>query len=142
METCEILWKGHPLAHLTDGINIKGCKVRKGKKCPVPADVAGSLKRDFPDSVEVVSGTPVEPGSAGDPVARLKAAKRDIRTDTAGLLTDIPTLPGAMRKALSDLGKEGDPKAVVPAEHRAWAAVWCVLTDRKALAHRLLAAEG
>jgi len=142
MTSCTIKWRGHKLPHLDKTFNIKGVRIEKGKEIDVPATVAGSLKRDYPDSVEIVKGEPVEPGSSGDPVARLKAAKRDLRTDVIGLFADVPVLPGDMRKALSNCAKDVDPRTLVPADLRAYAALWCRLSGRDELAQKLLAADG
>lgn len=140
--TCRIVWKGHALAHLDKVVNIKGHKIVKGQEIEVPATVAGSLKRDYPDSVEVRSGDPVTPGSSGDPVARLKAAKRELRTDVAGLLGDVPVLPEGLVGKLLQHKKDEDPRKLVTPDLRPWVAIVLKCSGRVELAQKLLVADG
>ena len=135
--TCTIQWNGDPAHPRAEGVNIKGLRIRKGQH-DVPDTVAYALRANYPGQVKVLSGTPVEPGGAGDPAQRIKAIKADMAANPRAMLAGVAEVPRDLRVALDKVKADEDPRAVVPVPHRAGAALYCVLVGRRALAEQLL----
>lgn len=137
VSTCVLVWLGSPAEHLDKGTDCKGYQIRKGVPIEVPADLAGRLLATHgPASVKIARGKPMQVGSLTDPVAQTKRIKRDLKSDPARVLGEIPDLgdiPGLWdRKATLRLPEGLAPGAL------GWVAVVLQAQGRGELAAQVL----